>query len=352
MELTAGAETTATNSSSVLPAPPPAVGITLLVVALLLGLPGNLFVVWTILFKLRKRSVTSLLILQLAAADTLVLLTAPFFLRTLVMGGAWEFGERMCQLLHYWCGVNMYTSVYVVSLMSADRLLGVSRPLLTQRVRTKSHLWPAVTAVWVLALLLSVPVPLYHRMHNHTCTEHHPSSGHQVFQYCLETVAAFLLPFSVLAWSYCCIARRLAEGRARWRQRARGRTNRLIVLIVTTFLLLWAPYHLLNMLQVGAILGGSQPLQQQCRRARPVLIALAFLSSSINPLLYACAGSTFTRSACLHCLTRLLEAPSSGASRREKSQQPGEEAQSMKMGQRERGEVGGAGRAEEEENHS
>ncbi|XP_036407053.1 leukotriene B4 receptor 1-like [Megalops cyprinoides] len=352
MELTAGAETMATNSSSALPSSPPAVGITLLVLALLLGLPGNLFVVWTILFKLRKRSVTSLLILQLAAADALVLLTAPFFLHTLVMGGAWEFGQRMCQLLHYWCGVNMYASVYVVSLMSADRLLGVSRPLLTQRVRTKSRLWPALAAVWALALLLSIPVPLYHRMRNDSCVAYHPSDGHRVFQYGLETVAAFLLPFSVLAWSYCCIARRLAAGRARWRRRARGRTNRLIALIVTTFLLLWAPYHLLNVLQVGAILGGSRPLQEQCQRVRPVLIALAFLSSSINPLLYACAGSTFTRSARLHCLTRLLEAPSSGSSRREESRRPGEEAQSMKMGQREREEAGGAGRVEEEENHS
>ncbi|KAL4618287.1 leukotriene B4 receptor 1-like isoform X1 [Arapaima gigas] len=302
--------------------PPQVAGIALLVAALVVGLPGNIFVVWTVLCRLRRRSVTALLVLLLAAADCVVLLTAPFFLRQLAMKGIWEFGDWACRLLHYICGVNMYISVYLITLMGADRLLGVSRPFLSQRVRTKSRLWPTMVAVLVLALMLSIPVAVYRQEKQKYCQATYPNISQEVFHYCLETVAAFLLPFSALAVCYCRISRTLQAARVRWRQRSRKRTGRLIILIVGSFILLWAPYHLVNVLQSLALLAGKpgESLLFICKKARPILIALAFLSSSINPLLYACAGSTFMGTAGLSCITRLLEGTSSeGSSRRQES---------------------------------
>ncbi|XP_018619520.2 leukotriene B4 receptor 1-like isoform X1 [Scleropages formosus] len=300
------------------PKPPPVgVGISFLVAALVVGLPGNLFVVWTVLCRLRRKSITTLLVLQLAVADSFVLLTAPFFLRQLAINGIWEFGDWACRLLHYSCGVNMYISVYLITLMGADRLLGVSRPFLSQRVRTKSRLWPTTGAVLIVALLLSIPVAVYReekkQKNNSYCLAHYPSKEHEVFHYCLETVAAFLLPFSALAVCYCRISRTLQAARVRWRQRNRKGTSRLIVLIMGSFILLWAPYHFVNVLQTAALLAGKpgESLLSGCKKARPILIALAFLSSSINPLLYACAGSTFMGTSGLSCITRLLEGTSS-----------------------------------------
>ncbi|KAG9330144.1 hypothetical protein JZ751_027171 [Albula glossodonta] len=311
-----GGEVGLNSSGCVGSAPPKQASMALLVLALLVGLPGNLFVVWTVVFRLRQRSVTAILILQLALADALVLLTAPLFLRQLAMHGAWEFGEWACQLAHYWCGVNMYTSVYLVVLMSLDRLLGVARPLLSHTMRSKACLWPAVLGVWVTALVLALPSAFYHRLEQpcqgsqspggSVCTVHHPSPSHALLQYSLEAGAAFLLPFSILACSYCCIMRQLAQSQARWK-RPRGHTSILIALILGAFLLVWAPYCLLNLLQVSALLARAQHLVGQCEKARRVLIALAFLSSSFNPLLYSCAGSTLSGPFSRNCLTRLLD---------------------------------------------
>nr|XP_015195102.1 PREDICTED: leukotriene B4 receptor 1-like [Lepisosteus oculatus] len=157
------------SSNSSLAPPPPAaagavrLGMALLLAAMALGVPGNLFVVWTVLCRLRRRSVTSLLLLHLACADAAVLLTAPFFLRYLAAGLDWEFGDATCRCLHYACCVNMYASVLLIGGMSLDRLLGVSRPFLSQKVRTKSRAGRVALGIWAAALVLSVPMLFYRR---------------------------------------------------------------------------------------------------------------------------------------------------------------------------------------------
>ncbi|XP_041738701.1 leukotriene B4 receptor 1-like [Coregonus clupeaformis] len=302
METTAWNNTSyfSTNSSPPNPSIPYYVEISFLLVAMAMGLPGNLLVVWTILFRLNRHSITSLLILQLAAADALVLLSAPFFIHQLFMGRVWEFGEGVCKFLHYVCGISMYLSVLLITLMGVDRHLGVVCPFLSQRVRTKSRLFPIMGGVWALAIVLPTPLLVYRQVRKGECTTHYPGPAHQVFHYSLETVTAFLVPFSIVTVCYLRIARTLASSCAHWHHRSYRKTNRFIALIVLAFALLWAPYHLVNILQVGAILSGSTDLLGFCLRARTVVIALAYLSSAVNPLLYtmasSCSGSSLTRS--------------------------------------------------------
>lgn len=139
------------------------VGIAILTLAFVLGFPGNLFVVWSVLCRVKKRSVTCVLVLNLALADAFVLLSAPLFLRYLAGGRGWEFGSVTCKLVHYLSSVNMYVSIYLISLMSMDRWLAVSKPFLSQRMRTKRSLLVLLMAVWILAFVLSLPMPFYRR---------------------------------------------------------------------------------------------------------------------------------------------------------------------------------------------
>lgn len=158
-------------SNTSIPAPPPPssmsvsaqVGIAILTLALVLGLPGNLFVVWSVFCRVKKRSVTCLLVLNLAVADFTVLLGAPLFLRYLAGGRGWEFGSAACKLVHYLSSVNMYVSIYLICLMSMDRWLAVTKPFLSQRMRTKQSLLGLLLVVWVLAFVLSLPMPFYRR---------------------------------------------------------------------------------------------------------------------------------------------------------------------------------------------
>lgn len=293
--------------------------IILLSIALAVGLPGNSFVVWSILKRMHKRSVTALLVLNLALADLAVLLTAPFFLHSLAQG-TWSFNLAGCRLCHYICGVSMYASVLFITVMSLDRSLAVARPFLSQKLRTKAIVRRVLAAIWVVSFLLATPVLAYRTVslglsnRSLVCFSKYPNERHRAFHLLFEAFTGFLLPFLAVVASYSDIGRRL---RARRFRRSR-RTGRLVALIILAFAAFWLPYHVVNLAEAGrAIAGlraGSGPAGERLQLARNVLIALAFLSSSVNPVLYACAGGGLLRSAGLGFVAKLLEGTGSEVS--------------------------------------
>ncbi|XP_067399543.1 leukotriene B4 receptor 1 [Emydura macquarii macquarii] len=304
----------ATTQSGVLPSLPGAkLGLAILSLAFILGFPGNVFVVWSALWRVHKRTVTCLLILHLALADCAVLLTAPFFLR-LLSAGSWEFGPVVCKLCHYICGVSMYASISLIALMSLDRCLAVSKPFISQKIRTKLVARSLVLAIWMVSFLLAVPVIFYRKLVRRgphlLCDLSHPTPGHLVFHNLFETLTGFVLPFAAIIWSYGVIGRRLRETRFRRKRR----TNRLIALIVVAFAFFWLPFHVVNLLDVAGSLSHSKALIMAGKMARPTLTALAFFSSSVNPILYAFTGGALIKSAGIGFMAKLFEGTASEVS--------------------------------------
>lgn len=293
------------------------IGVAILTLAFALGFPGNLFVVWSVLCRVKKRSVTCLLVLNLAVADAFVLLSAPLFLRYLARGQDWEFGSAACKLVHYLSSVNMYVSIYLICLMSMDRWLAVTRPFLSQRMRTKRSLLFLLLGVWALAFLLSLPMPFYRSIIKHplrsnvtvnNCRQNHwESVGHQVFQYLFETIMGCLVPFSLINTCYSTVICRLQT--ARFQRRREG--SRLILLIICTFAVFWLPYHIVNIIEVVGALQNSQSVLTAAAKARPNVTAFAYFSSAVNPILYVFAGSSHIRQAGLSFMGKLFEATNS-----------------------------------------
>ncbi|KAE8633801.1 hypothetical protein XENTR_v10002103 [Xenopus tropicalis] len=291
-------------------------GIAILSLAFIIGFPGNAFIIWTVLTRMKKRTVTCILILHLAIADMVVILTAPFFLHFLDNGN-WVFGENVCKLCHYIGCLSMYASIWLISFMSMDRFLAVAKPFTSQIMRTKTAVRGIVLAIWLVAFLCSIPMPFYRTVltfRNMTiCMPLHKSPGHIVFQYLFETMIGFLIPFSIIVFCYLYICLRLRTAKFQ----SKHKTNRLVTLIVATFCLFWLPYHVVNIIQVtGALTSGPTGLKlmKAAQKARPNVTALVFLSSSVNPVLYAYAGGSFIRTAGMGFMAKLFEGTSSEVS--------------------------------------
>lgn len=293
------------------------IGIVILTLAFVLGFPGNLFVVWSVFCRVKKRSVTCLLVLNLAMADAFVLLSAPFFLRYLAGGQGWEFGSAACKLVHYLSNVNMYVSIYLICLMSMDRWLAVTRPFVSQRMRTKRSLLVLLLLVWVVSFILALPMPFYRSnvkkvfKNNITLSFciplHWKSVGHQVFQYLFETTMGCLVPFSLLSTCYSSVICRLRS--AKFQRRGQG--SRLILIIICAFAAFWLPYHIVNIIEVAGLLQGSESVLKAASIARPNVTAFAYFSSAVNPILYVFAGSSHIRQAGLSFMGKLFEATNS-----------------------------------------
>ncbi|XP_050774422.1 leukotriene B4 receptor 2 isoform X1 [Gopherus flavomarginatus] len=302
-------------------------GIVFLLLAALIGLPGNLFVVWSILWKMKPscRSVTCLLVLNLAMADGAVLLLTPFFILFLTFK-TWFFGLAVCKGVYYLCCVNMYASIFIIMLMSVDRCLAVSRPYLSQAIRKKRLVVKILAAIWAVAILLAVPAFVYRQLLSdpsgrwQICEPCHATPRLAIFHFTMETVVAFVVPFAVIVGCYSAILVRL-RGR-RWHRRG-ARTGKLIAAVVLCFAALWVPYHVVNVLQVASNMASgraAESLGHAWKAGRAGATALAFLSSSINPVLYVFAAGDLIKTSGAKFIAQFFEGASGEVHKKSPSQ--------------------------------
>ncbi|XP_038135447.1 leukotriene B4 receptor 2b [Cyprinodon tularosa] len=297
-----------------------AIGALILSLVFLLGVPGNLFIVWSILARTRKRSVTTILILNLACADGLLMALTIFFIIYLAKQ-SWIFGSVLCKGLFYLCNANMYASIFLITLMSVHRMVAVLFPqklfLITRKIVIR-----VILGMWVLVMVIAIPSLVFRELEEEpdgnttkiriVCAPNHTIASHVRFQYALETVSGFILPYAVIITCYVLTLRRLRQTQF---QRM-IRSEKLILAIVITFGVFWFPYHVINMVQVAAewYNEGSRTkevldsIHQSCRA---VTSALAFISSCANPVLYTFAGKSYIKKNGFAFMAKLFEGTSS-----------------------------------------
>ncbi|KAK9524918.1 hypothetical protein VZT92_017276 [Zoarces viviparus] len=287
-------------------------GALILSLVFLLGFPGNLFIIWSVLARARRHSVTTLLILNLAIADGSLMGLTPFFVVYLIMK-KWVFGRAMCKILFYLCLVNMYASIQLIMLMSIYRLVAVLWPQRVSIITGRKTVLRVLAVLWVVVMVASIPAIIFRDVKNgkngtNVCEPAHNHPSDVVLQYMLELVIGFLIPYVVIVVSYICILRRLRQTKFR----RRIRSEKLILAIVLTFCLFWLPYHLINMVQVTWALypekgPAKKILKKIWQHSRAVTSAIAFISSCANPVLYFFAGKSYIRREGLAFMARLFE---------------------------------------------
>ncbi|KAJ3593721.1 hypothetical protein NHX12_006055 [Muraenolepis orangiensis] len=260
------------------------VSTTFLSLSFLVGAPGNLLVIWIILRHVRPRSHTILLLLHLAAADLLVLVTLPLWIHSLLY--SWVFGEVFCTATVYTIHVCMYASIFLLTLMSIERFVAICYPFVFLSSCTKAMLNVGPIVAWVVALALALPVILAQRIDgDEQCLfREYSSVTQEVMFLSLETVVGFVAPFIILSVCNCLIARQL---RAKSFQ---GKMSVMVLItsVVVAFALCWLPHHINNVVQLVCTAQGSG----SCVNQSVTLIsgALVFASSAVNPVLYAFAA--------------------------------------------------------------
>ncbi|XP_033014553.1 leukotriene B4 receptor 1-like [Lacerta agilis] len=262
----------------------------------LVGMPGNGLVVWTVLTKFPQRSFTIMLILNLALADLMVMLTAPFWIYYFL--NSWVFGDVMWRLLLYLVYLTVYASIFFITLMSLHRFAVVVFPFTSQMWRRPRVVCRTLLAVWLLAGVFACPTLISASSLNKVgeCTDElYFSDEHRLVVNILETLFAFVIPFSVLSICYSCMMRRIRT----LKRRKEMKTGKLVAAVVGAFFVCCLPYHILNLIIISALLlKYAQPekakaLLETTEALTNLHGSVAFLSSCLNPILYAFAARSF-----------------------------------------------------------
>ncbi|XP_066494075.1 leukotriene B4 receptor 1-like [Tiliqua scincoides] len=259
-------------------------------------MPGNGLVVWTILSKFSQRSFTIVVILNLALADLLALLTVPFWIS--YFASSWVFGEAMCRILRYLVYITVYASIFLITLMSLHRFAVVVLPFASQRWRRPHVLHWMLFGVWLSAAACACPILIFTsgQVAEGECTDElYYSHEQRLASNIVETLFGFVIPLTVLSICYSCVARKIRT----LKRRERMKTGKLIAAVVVGFFVCWLPYHVLNLIVISAlVLKHTHPdTAKALLESANVVIkshgALAFLSSCLNPILYAFAARSF-----------------------------------------------------------
>ncbi|TDG99906.1 hypothetical protein EPR50_G00199050 [Perca flavescens] len=262
-----------------------------------IGIIENLLILGVVGFHVR-RSVISVWILNLAASDLLATASLPFFTLYMARGKTWTLGKTVCRLHSSIFFLNMFVSGFLLAAISLDRCLVVLQPVWAQNYRNVQRVGKVCGVIWALAVLFTIPFYIFRDtipqpsgqiQCYYNYAQLLPAKPFDLASLCKERkealafmklFLAFLIPLLIIILSYAAVNNRLARRGCR----RPFRFVRLVVAVVVSFVLCWAPYHIFFIIEVMAPIG--HPAQSFASNALPISATISFLNSVLNPVLY------------------------------------------------------------------
>ncbi|XP_068425812.1 chemerin-like receptor 1 [Clinocottus analis] len=282
----------------------------------ILGVLGNGVVIWVTGFKMKK-TVKTVWFLNLAVADILLTACLPLSVTYTALNFHWPFGNFMCKMTGLLGSLNIFASIYILVVISVDRLVSVVWPVWTQNHQSVRRASCVSLGVWALALILSLPSFIFSYtgpsnvneeiticFNNFAFSDDDKTlsvNQLQQFRYQAMTITRFLLgfvvPFTVIVSSYAVIIHRIRRNRTLASHSSRP--FKIIAAVITTFFLCWAPFQILTLIQLlNFQIYQSETLNHVTTIGIPITTGLALLNSCLNPLLYVFMGQDFKDKVC------------------------------------------------------
>ncbi|CAG5992600.1 putative G-protein coupled receptor 174 isoform 1-T8 [Menidia menidia] len=273
------------------------------------GLLGNVLAIWVFRVYIKETKKAVMFMMNLAVADLLQVLSLPLRIYY-YLNDTWPFGLPLCMFCFYLKYVNMYASIYFLVCISVRRCQLIKCPLRYDSSKRKGDAWVCGVG-WLLVCLCCLPFPL---LRNPSSEPTGSNSSMRCFsELPLRTVstpavwalliAAELLGFVIpLVLVLACAlmtagSLRRATARATPDRGERRKALKMVLGCAAVFLVCFAPYHVtmpLDFLAKANALGDCY-LRKLVLRSHPVMLCLASLNCSLDPLMYYFTTNEFWR---------------------------------------------------------
>ncbi|KAF7660786.1 hypothetical protein LDENG_00275280 [Lucifuga dentata] len=275
--------------------------------ALPVGIVGNVAALINYTCFRKTSSTSNIFLFNLALCDSAWILTLPFSIYFALQRPYLKDIQIFCQFKKISFNINIYGSIFFLTLISFDRYVGTVHPISSLRWWDVGKAKLCSVCTWVLLVLGSIPdffvTFAIQRPGNVTvCMDH--IQGPFVYVKTItiiRTLVGFLLPFSVMLSFYIMtvrVLRHLPRGRrCRGAQQARRKPMQLITAALLVFVVSFVPYHVMVITLV------CMRIQDQVTTLNTNVLyasyefleAICSVSSCMDPILYILASEQFQR---------------------------------------------------------
>ena len=221
--------------------------------------------------------------MHLSVADMSYILILPMRIVYHLSANHWPFGHILCELSGFLFYLNMYSSLYLMSLISLDRCLAVVLPLKSRSVRNAKYARIAVGVLWVLVIVSMSPT-----LFSIGKVTDSPGTCNKLYlekttpKALVSTIVAFVIPLITVVVSYVLILLKLRTLTQREERPVKDKAIKMIILIVTNFLLAFVPYHVSRVIYIVTPAAGQRSLGI----ANRITSALTCVSGVLDPVMY------------------------------------------------------------------
>ncbi|XP_053593154.1 gonadotropin-releasing hormone receptor isoform X2 [Microplitis demolitor] len=278
------------------------------------SLIANVITIWSISKNRRKRhqnySAIYTLILHLSVADLLVTIFCIAGEALWSYTVAWIWGNVTCKLFKFLQMFSLYLSTFVLVLIGLDRFLAVKYPMKSLNKTNRCNRLVLIT--WIISFILSVPqLIIFHVAQGPFIEDFSQCVTHgfytQVWQEQLYTTLSlifmFILPLIILVATYVSTVITISRSeksfkfdvtnnkiknqitgdinRRRLMHRAKSKSLRISIVIVTAFVIWWTPYYI--MMIIFMFLDPDEHLSEDLQSG---IFFFGMSNSLVNPLIY------------------------------------------------------------------
>ncbi|KAG7474428.1 C-X-C chemokine receptor type 3-2-like [Solea senegalensis] len=254
-------------------------------------------------------SLTDTFLLHLAISDLLLAFTLPLF--AVQWAHQWVFGLALCKISGALFSLNRYSGILFLACISFDRYLAIVHAVSSGWKRNTCHAQIACALIWMCCLVLSGVEIAFRQVEAVYIADQQSAllcevwytenpTQWQVGVHLISVVLGFGLPLLIMLYCYIRIFKSLCNAT----RRQKRKSLRLIISLVSVFVICWAPYNCFqlvdSLLKLGSVSG-------DCHFGRVVDIGTLVTESvglshcALNPLLYGFVGVKFRRELARMC---------------------------------------------------
>ncbi|PWA15863.1 hypothetical protein CCH79_00009078 [Gambusia affinis] len=238
-----------------------------------------------------RKTVNTTWYLSLAISDFFFCAFLPFNISNMAMK-EWFFGSFMCKFTSAAMFINMFSSIFLLIVISMDRCVSVMFPVWAQNHRSVQKASAVVVFAWLLAIGMSIPSMIFRDVQttdgNQVCFNNYgqKSTSHKIIAV-TRFIVGFVVPFTVIIICYSIIIFKLQNNR----MTKSSKPFKVMTALVVTFFVCWLPYHVFVLLELNHHSHDHNTLTTGLQ----VGALLASANSFLNPLLYVFMGNDFKK---------------------------------------------------------